>query len=334
MRKRKWVLTGGDTLAGREVREYLDEHHLPVVLVSTSSMPEERVLSEQDGEVSVLDPLDEAALEGAEALLLAAGADVNLKALALAEQLSPRPAVIDMTGQLEDRPEARLRAPGIETAPREAAEPIEVAAHPAAVSLVKLVRSLHAASPLRSVVATIHEPASARGKDALDELHQQTISLFNFSAQPKKVFDIQASFNLLPRLGAAAAPSLESGERRIEQHVTTLGAPLGLPAVSLRLIQAPVFHGYCQCVWVEFESRPDVGKVESQLRHDGVEVHHADAEPASNVAAVGQSGIMVSDIACDRANPRAMWIWMASDNLRTLAETAVLLAGLAHREVA
>jgi aspartate-semialdehyde dehydrogenase len=335
MRKRKWVLAGGDTLAGMGVREYIEEHHLPVVLISTSSMPEERVLTGQEGEIAVLDPLDDAAVDGAEALLLAASEEVNLKAVALAGAVSPRPAVIDLTGQFESRPEARLRAPGIEAAPREAGDAIEIVAHPAAVALVKLMRALKAAAPLRSVVVTIHEPASARGKEALDELHQQTISLFNFTAQPKKVFDIQASFNLLPRLGREAPPpSLESTQRRIEQHLTTLAAPEGLPSVSLRVVQAPVFHGYCQSVWVEFESRPEVSKVESQLRHAGAEVHRADEDPASNVSAVGQSGIMVSDIAPDRANPRAMWVWLASDNLRTLAETAVLLAGMSHREAA
>lgn len=333
MTGRKWVIVGGDTLAGREVRDYIEEHRLPVVVVATSSEPEERVLTAGEGELAVMEPLDQAAMEGAAAVLLAASAEVNERARQLAEPLSPRPALIDLTGALEGHPGARLRAPGIEAGPPEISSPIDVVAHPAAVALAKLLRSLNAAAALRAAVVTVFEPASANGRAALDELHNQTVSLFNFAQQPKAVFDAQVSFNLLPRYGRRAqAPGLDSTGRRIEQHLTTLLAPAGLPPVSLRVVQAPVFHGYCQSVWVEFESRPGKTQLEQQLRQAGADVRLDGDEPASNVAAVGQSGIMVSDIAPDPANPRAVWLWLACDNLRALAETAVLVAGLAGKE--
>jgi aspartate-semialdehyde dehydrogenase len=333
MRKRKWVLTGGDTLAGQEVRDYIDEHHLPVVLLSTSSQPEDRVLTEREGELAVMEPLDAAAIEGAEALLLAATEAVNDRAFALAEAVSPKPALIDLTGQYESRPSARLRAPGVEPPPGDLSDPIEIVAHPAAIALAKLLKALHRFSPLTSVVANVFEPASSGGKEAIDELHKQTVSLLNFTQQPRSVYDAQVSFNLLPRFGDHAhRPSLESVERRMEQHLASLLAPSGLPAVSLRVFQAPVFHGHCQSVWVEFSERHEAGAIEVALKHAGVEVRRRSEEPASNVAAVGHSGIMVSDVTQDRSNARAAWIWLASDNMRTLAETAILLAGLSHRE--
>lgn len=333
MQKRKWVLTGGDTLAGQEVRDYIEEHHLPVVLLTTSSQPDDRVLTEKEGELAVLEPLDETTLEGAEAVLLAASEQVNERARTLAAALNPRPVLIDLTGQYEQDPEARLRAPGAEAAPMGLAGAIEIVAHPAAVALAKLLRSVQALAPMRAVVVNVFEPVSSRGKAAMDELHQQTVSLFNFAQQPRQVFDAQASFNLLPRFGDhAPPPSLDSVELRIEQHLASLLGPALMPAVSLRVLHAPVFHGHCQSVWIEFEQRPDTGAIESHLKGAGVDVRYRRDEPASNVAAVGQSGIMVSDIAPDRANARAIWIWLASDNLRTLAETAVLLAGLSHRE--
>lgn len=333
MRKRKWVLIGGDTLPGQEVRDYIDEHHLPVVLLSTSSQPEDRVLTEREGELAVLEPLDEATLDGAEALLLAASESMNDRALDLAAALIPKPALIDLLGQYESHPSARLRAPGIEQPPADVTDSIEVVAHPAAVALAKLLHALHRFSPLRSVVANVFEPVSSRGKAAIDELHKQTVSLLNFSQQPRHVFDAQVAFNLLPRFGDQAhRPSLESEERRIEQHLASLLAPAGLPPVSLRILHAPVFHGHCQSVWVEFNERHDAAAIEAALKHAGVEVRRRSEEPASNVAAVGHSGIMVSDIAQDRSNARAAWVWLASDNIRTVAETAVLLAGLSHRE--
>jgi aspartate-semialdehyde dehydrogenase len=46
----------------------------------------------------------------------------------------------------------------------------------------------------------------------------------------------------------------------------------------------------------------------------------------------GQSGITVSDVAHDRGNPRSLWIWAASDNLRGIAENAILAAGMLARK--
>jgi aspartate-semialdehyde dehydrogenase len=291
------------------------------------------VLTEEEGELAVMEPLDQDALSGAEALLLAATPAVNDRARELARAATPSPALIDLFGQYEHEPGARLRAPGIEPAPRNAAEPIEIVAHPAAIALAKLLKLVHALAPLRAAVVTCFDPVSSHGKSGIDELHKQTITLFNLAQLPTRIFDAQVSFNLLPRYGHEAhIASMESSERRIEQHLTSLLAPEGLPPVSLRLVHAPVFHGHCQCVWVEFNSRPETQQLEQHLKAAGVDVRKANSDPASNIAVAGQSGIMVSDIVADRANPRALWLWLASDNLRTVAEIAVLLAGLAHKE--
>ena len=97
----------------------------------------------------------------------------------------------------------------------------------------------------------------------------------------------------------------------------------GAPLPSLRLIQAPVFHGYSSSVWVSFESSPTVADLELALATAGIEVRSADEEPPNNVGAAGQSGLTVGDIRKDRNNPRAFWFWLVADNLRLFAETGV-----------
>jgi hypothetical protein len=36
----------------------------------------------------------------------------------------------------------------------------------------------------------------------------------------------------------------------------------------------------------------------------------------------GQAGVAVGAISVDRADPRALWLWMAADNLHLAAESA------------
>ena len=92
---------------------------------------------------------------------------------------------------------------------------------------------------------------------------------------------------------------------------------------SLRLIQAPVFHGYSFSAWVEFEDTPDMEALESSLSIESIEVRGGDFEPPTNVGQAGQSGIAVGAITPDRNHPEAVWFWFVADNVRLAAENAV-----------
>ena len=131
---------------------------------------------------------------------------------------------------------------------------------------------------------------------------------------------------LIARYGEEAAARLEDAELRIERHLATLLANSShAPMPSLRLIQAPVFHGHSFSLWVEFEKNPGVKALEKALSSDPIDVRTADMEPPNNVGVAGQSGIAVGAVTADRNHAAAAWFWMAADNLRLSAENAVAL---------
>jgi aspartate-semialdehyde dehydrogenase len=207
---------------------------------------------------------------------------------------------------------------------------IQVIAHPAAVAVALLLRRLHANDPVSRAVIQVFAPASEQGLAGVEELQQQTISLLSFKPLPRAVFDTQLSFNMLARYGEEAPAKLEDAELRIDRHLATLlslpGDGEGAPMPSLRLVQAPVFHGYTFSIWVEFENAPDVETVESSLAVANIEVRSGDFEPPNNVGQAGQSGIAVGAVVPDRNHSEAMWFWMAVDNYRLAAENAIAAA--------
>jgi aspartate-semialdehyde dehydrogenase len=139
------------------------------------------------------------------------------------------------------------------------------------------------------------------------------------------VFDAQLAFNMLPRYGEEAEEPLEFIEQRLERHLASLLAAYpAIPMPSLRLIQAPVFHGLSFSIWVEFEENPGAGAIAHALEHAGVDVRRDD--PPSNVGAAGHNGVSVGAIAPDPNQPRACWLWMVADNLRLAAENALAAA--------
>ena len=177
-------------------------------------------------------------------------------------------------------------------------------------------------------VVHIFEPASEYGTAGIEELQQQTVNLLSFQQMPKKVFDTQLAYALLAQLGSEAPVPLNELEDRIERHLASLLERMdGVPMPSLRLIQAPVFHGYSFSFWIEFEEAPGASDIEEAMNQEMFDVRAGDLEPPNNVGVAGQSGIAVGAITPDRNSASAFWVWAAMDNLRLAAESAALIAG-------
>lgn len=329
-----FALVGSDSLLGREIRNVATatKPEVPLRLIAADE-EQPGALTRVGDEPAIVEYLQADSLDGARGVFLAGSVASGRKALKLVRAGT---SVIDLTGVAEDRPEARLRAPMIEsgsggTAPAAA---IYVVAHPAAIALALFLRRLHAHHPIRRSVVLILAPASEYGAPGVTELQHQAISLLSFKPLPHVVFDTQSAFNLLARYGEEAPVKLEDSELRIERHLASLlslasdspGDAKAAPMPSLRLVQAPVFHGYTFSAWVEFEDHPELGSLEASLAAGAIEVRGADFEPPTNVGQAGQSGIAVGAIAPDRNHPQACWFWIVSDNLRLSAENAVAVA--------
>ncbi len=321
------AIVGSSSLLGRELRDLLTETPFQTKLIGADEI-EAGTLTEERGEPVVMTALDEENLAAARVVFLAGSAESSRKAIEIVSRLHPGPALVDLTHSLEERPTAHLRAPVVEPAGYVLpAESEHIVAHPAAILLALFLVRLRQAGSIRRVIAHVFEPASERGQRGIDELQQQTVSLLTFQKMPKKLYDEQVSFNLLARYGAEAQLSLEGIETRIERHLATLLALNGgIQMPSLRVIQAPVFHGHSVSLWAEFETSPGVAALEQALASANVDVRGADVEAPTVIGMAGQSGIAVGAIAPDRNDPRAAWFWAAADNIRIAAENAVAVA--------
>ena len=313
------AIIGGDTLLGREVRDAIEQSGLKVRVrqVSTDEV-EASVITRQEDDLALMPALDAASLEGVKIAFLTGDASSARKSFEFAA--SNAVTLVDLSGGLEALPSAKLRAPMVEE-PGAEQDATHVIAHPAAIALAIFLQQLKAGREVVRWVVTICEPASERGKLGVEELQQQTISLLAFKPLTQKIFDAQLAFNLLPRYGDDALVTLAAMEERIAQHLQAL-CPLG-PQPSLRLIQAPVFHGHVFSIWVEFSQPVAVDDLEAALVSDWIDVRSHETEPPTNTGVAQQSGIQVGAVQFDRANPRAAWFFVAADNVKLMADNAV-----------
>ena len=244
-------------------------------------------------------------------------------------------SIVDLTYALEQERGVLVRAPMVQLQPMSQKRdmglpkpnletPAVVAAHPAAVMLALVAARIQGVMAVESLAATVVEPASEHGREAMDELHQQTVNLLSFQNLPREQYDAQVAFNLLPTLGADSKVKLAEAEERIARHYVQLGGGV-LPHLDLELVQAPVFHGYVASVMVELADEKTVAQLEAALVGESVDVVSDDSDPPSNLSAAGQEDIMVR-VRGTGEQARRFWLWLAADNLKLAALNGISCA--------
>lgn len=322
-------IAGAASLAGKELADALAESALAAAdLVLLDEEDAGQVVAAGD-EANFIQKLDADSFAGLDFIFFVGDA-----ALARRHWKTARAAgvsIVDMTYALEREPGVLVCAPWLNPAAAthelDLTTPAIVAAHPVALALGLLLSRVEAKLPLRSVAATVFEPASEHGRAAMDELHQQTVSLLSFQSLPREQYDAQVAFNLLPALGEAAKFKLSETKKRIAEHYETLGGG-ARPNVGLQVIQAPVFHGYIASLLLETKDAATVEQMELAAYGEHVDVVAAESEAPSNLTAAGQADILVRITSAEPAAgaARRFWVWVALDNLKLASLNAIACA--------
>lgn len=326
-------VVGATSLLGKELAEELPESGLANARVLLLGEDEETSgqLTQVGEDAAVVEELEDGSFEGLDFALFAGTGATTKEHWEAARRAGA--GIVDLTYALDGGADVLLRAPALQremgqrTGEPDLRTAAVVVAHPAAVMLATVASRLGRAMGVETVAATVLMPVSEAGKAGMDELHQQTVSLLSFQPVPKDEFGAQVAFNLLPEFGEdAKAGTLGAVRERVLRHYRAIGGG-ALPELALELLQAPVFHGLTASVFVEVGEPVTAERVRAALAGGALEVADGDAELPTNVQVAGQRQIAVSVRGLEaRAAARRFWLWMAADNLRLHASTAIQCA--------
>ncbi|HTK94766.1 MAG TPA: Asd/ArgC dimerization domain-containing protein [Terriglobales bacterium] len=315
------AIVGAGTLKGKELKEALNSSSFPAIDIRL--LDDDESLGQLDAvgdEVTFIQAVTAESFADIKVAFFASDEAFTRKHWTLARDAGT--LVVDLSYALEHEPGATICSTwnSGEASETEQRSQLVVPAHPAAVVLALLLERARAVDEMKSVVATVYEPASEQGRRGMDELHQQTINLLSFQPLPTGVYDAQVAFNMLARYGEQSGGALETIERRISEHFQKIASPR-VPIPSLMLLQAPIFHGHAFSVYIELEKKVAVGDLAQALAGAHVQVARAGESP-NNVGVAGQDDILVS-LRRDAQRDNAFWLWAAADNLRIQAVTAL-----------
>lgn len=326
----KIAIAGASTLVGRELKDALSES--PLAAANFVLLDDEEAQGQLDqvgDEITFVQAIAPDAFDRIDFTFFCGSEDLTRKHWR--DALRAGSTVLDLSGALDQEAGVVVRAPllGSEAATADLFTPAVVPAHPAALALALVLERLQQAAPVRIAFATLLQPASEFGRAALDELHQQTMSLLSFQGLPRNLYDAQAAYNLLAGLGESAKASLGAVDARVRRHYAALSAGRW-PALALQVVQAPVFHGHAFSIAIELERPVEIAALEEAMSGGRVDLVLEDTDSPSNLAATGQDDVLVrlrpEQGARNSSQVSRLWLWAASDNLRLQAQNAVACA--------
>jgi aspartate-semialdehyde dehydrogenase len=319
------AIVGAGSLKGKEVAEVLDQRNFPALDVKL--LDDDEALGQLEAmkdEVTFIQSVRSEQFDKIDFTFFASDAECTRRNFKQVH--AGGSAIVDLSYGLENEPGVTIRAPWVQrqlghfNAPDLQPVPV-VVAHPVSASLALILSRLKANSTVNRAVATVLQPASEYAQKGMDELHEQTVSLLSFQPLPKKLFDVQVAFNMVSRYGEQASSTLVSVSDRIVRHYKKI-LPGDSLVPSVTVLQAPTFHGYTVSLNVEFAQVADVAELSKALAGEHISLVLGSEDAPSNVSAAGQGNLLVS-VSPDASNSNSVWIWLAFDNLRVAANTAV-----------
>jgi aspartate-semialdehyde dehydrogenase len=322
------ALVGASSLLAKELKESLTESPLAganFVLLDTEEAQGQ--LEQVGDEVAVVQVIGESSFEEMDFTFFAGSEELTRKYWRNA--LRAGSTVLDMSGALDGEPGVLVRAPWLSegVGSPDLLTKAVVPANAAALALALMMDRLQEIAEIRFAAATVLQPASEYGKDGLDELHQQTVSLLSFQSVPRAVFDAQVAYNMLSSFGESATASLSRAEDRIRRHYAVLAGDR-LPELRLQVLNAPVFHGHTFSICIELAHAVPLAMIEDALGGEHLDLVLEETDSPSNLAAAGQNDVLVwlkPEPPVERLSGETsrFWLWAASDNLRLAAQNAV-----------
>ncbi|MEM9247453.1 MAG: aspartate-semialdehyde dehydrogenase [Pseudomonadota bacterium] len=331
------AVAGATGNVGREMLNILSERQFPadevVALASRRSLGTEVSYGDTTLKTKDLDTFD---FEGFDMALFAIGSDAT-------KTYAPRAAaagcvVIDNSSLYRYDPQVPLIVPEVNPDAIEGYREKMIIANPncSTAQMVVALKPLHDRARIKRVVVSTYQSVSGAGKEGMDELWDQTKSVYNPTTDvPPSKFQKQIAFNVIPHIDVF----MEDGSTKEEWKMVAETKKIVDTSIKVTAtcVRVPVFVGHSEAINIEFEEFLDEDEARDILREaPGIMVIDK-REPggyATPIECVGDFATFISRIRQDSTIENGLNLWCVSDNLRKgAALNAVQIAELLGRRV-
>ncbi len=185
------------------------------------------------------------------------------------------------------------------------------------IQMVVALKPLHDVNPIKRIVVSTYQSVSGAGKDAMDELYNQTKALYVHEHKEPKKFTKRIAFNIIPHIDVFMEDGSTKEEWKMrEETKKIMGADIPVSATCVRV---PVFVSHSESINIEFTNPITPEEIfDIYEEADGIMVvdRHDDGGYTTPAEATGEDAVFVSRIRPDSSVANGINMWVVSDNLR------------------
>ena len=317
----KVAVVGATGNVGREMLQTMFERNFPAdeVVALASSRSVGREVSYGDDQVLKVQDLATYDFKGTDIVVSSPGASVSA-------EYSPKAAaagavVVDNTSHFRMDPDVPLVVPEVNPEAIAGYTKKGIIANPncSTIQMLVALKPLHDLATIKRVVVATYQSVSGGGKDAMDELFNQTRGIYMNEpvTQHQSKFTKQIAFNCIPHIDKF----MDDGATKEEWKMVVETQKILDPNIKVcaSCVRVPVFISHSEMVNVEFENPIDEDAAREALREaPGISVvdYRQDEGYVTPAEAAGEDAVFVSRIRKDPSIENGLNFWCVSDNLR------------------
>ncbi len=313
------AIMGATGNVGRELLNTLAERNFPVkdvvALASHRSAGQEVSFGEKD--VLKVQDLSKFDFKGIDIVLSSPGGKVSA-------EYSPKAAkagavVIDNTSHFRMDPDVPLIVPEVNPEDLAGYTKTNIIANPncSTIQMVLALKPLHERAKIKRVVVSTYQSVSGAGKDAMDELFNQTRKIYMNEHVGPEHLPRQIAFNVIPQIDVFMDDGTTKEEWKMMVETKKILDPK--IKVAATCVRVPVFVGHAEAVNVEFEEEISAQEAREILRDaPGIAVidRHDEEMYVTPAEIAGEDMVAVSRIREDASVENGLSMWIVGDNIR------------------
>ncbi|AFC31825.1 Asd [Paenibacillus mucilaginosus 3016] len=317
------AVVGATGAVGQQIIRLLSERDFPIreLKLLSSARSAGRKIEFKGREITIEEARPES-FEGVDIALFSAGGDVS-RAL-VPEAIKHGTVCVDNTSAFRMDPDTPLIVPEVNI--DRISDHRGIIANPncSTIQMVHALKPLYDRYGISRIIVSTYQAVSGAGASAIDEMLRQSREVLEGRQPEPQILPVgslpkkhRIAFNAIPQIDKFVENGFTYEEMKMINETKKILGDDALE-VTATCVRIPVVYGHSESVYVELKEDFDVEEVRRLLADaPGIVLEDNPAEQLYPLAteAAGRNETFVGRIRRDLSNPRALNMWIVSDNL-------------------
>lgn len=317
------AVVGATGAVGEQILKLLDKRNFPIneLKLLSSARSAGKVVQFKNRQITIEEAKPES-FEGVEIALFSAGGDIS-KAL-IPHAVKYGTICIDNTSAYRMDPNTPLVVPEVNSHHIEQHQGIIANPNCSTIQMVVALKPLHERYGIKKVIVSTYQAVSGAGASAIDEMLRQSKELLAGNEVEPDILPVsslprkhQIAFNAIPQIDKFDENGFTLEEMKMINETKKIMGDDSIE-VTATCVRVPVVFGHSESIYVELKDDFDLGEVRQLLADfPGVVVQDNPEEQLYPLAteAAGKPEVFVGRLRRDLYEPRALNMWVVTDNL-------------------